>query len=68
MESRVACPDHVSHFLENVIDGLEVQNRVHCPQLPILTYEHLGSKDSVEVVDVDQAEVGRYVSFICKNS
>ena len=46
-DSGVACSDHVAYVLENVWNGLEVQNKVHRPQLPILTYEYLGSEDSV---------------------
>ena len=68
MESRVACPDRVTHFLENAWDVLEVQNKVHRPQLPVLTYEHLGFEDSIEVVDVDQTKARHYVPFILKNS
>lgn len=54
-KSRVACSDYVTHILENIQDGLEVQNKMHCPQLPILTYKHLGSEDCVEFVNVDKA-------------
>ena len=68
MESKVACPDRITHFLENVWDVLEVQNKVHYPQLPVLTYKHLRFEDSIEVVDVDQTKAQHYVPSIWKNS
>ena len=58
----------MTYVLKRFRNGLEVQNKVHRPQLPILTYKYLGSEDSVKVVDVDQTEAGRYVPFIYKNS
>ena len=67
-ESRVVCSNRVAHFLENLRDGMEVQNKVHRPQLPILAYKHLRFEEFVKVVDVDQTEARRCVPFICKNS
>lgn len=37
-------------------------------QLSVLAHKHLGPQHPVEIEDVDKVDVGRYVSFIYKNS
>lgn len=52
--------------MEYVGQGLEAENKVSCPLLPILAYKHLVPKDFVEVCNVEEVDVRHHVPFVCK--
>ena len=57
----------MAYVLELVQQGLELKDKVDSSQLPVFAHKHFRPQHLVKACNVDEVEVGNYMSFICKN-